>query len=59
MLKGWRTVGFAALLGVTTFLSDADLQQFVAENLPWLGSALGTLIVLLRALTSSPIFKKE
>ncbi len=58
-MKGWKTVGFAVLLGVTTTLSDAGMQQFVADNLPWVGSGLGAVIMALRALTSSPIFKKE
>ena len=58
-LKGWKTFAFAIVVGLTSLLSEPGLQQWVAANLPWAGTGLATGIVMLRALTVSPIFKKE
>jgi len=58
-MKGWKTLAVAVLLGLITALSNPELQQYVAENLVWLGPILATVIAVLRALTTSPIFKKE
>jgi len=58
-MKGWKTITFAAIMGAIAALSDTDVQQYVAANLPWLGPMLSTAVIMLRALTTSPIFKKE
>lgn len=58
-MKGWKTLAFAIIMGAIAALSDVGVQQYVAANLPWLGPMLATAVVVLRALTTSPIFKKE
>lgn len=58
MLSGYKTVVFAALVAVTGFLASPEFTQWVAENLPGVSIGLSTAIVLLRAVTSSPIFTK-
>ncbi len=57
--KGWKTVAFGVLLALISVFSSAEMQSFVAEYLPWIGGILGALVVFLRAITSSPIFKGE
>ena len=59
MIKGYKTLAMAIILGLITALSSAEMQQYVATNLTWLGPILGTGIVMLRALTTTPIFKKD
>lgn len=59
MLRGYKTVIFAALLGVITMFSNADMQAFISMNVQWLGPLIGVLVMVLRALTVSPIFKKD
>ncbi len=58
-MKGFKTVAFGLLLAGISVLSNAEMQQFVAENLPALGGFVGTATVVLRALTSSSIFTKS
>jgi hypothetical protein len=58
-MKGWKTVLLGVLLIATSVLSTPEMQAFVADHLPWLGSAIGTVIIVLRALTNSPVFKKS
>ena len=59
MITGYKTFGMAVILGLITALSSAEMQVFIAENVTWLGPVLGTVIILLRALTTTPIFKKD
>jgi len=58
-MKGYKTLVFAALVALTSFLASPEVSQFVADNLPWVGGGLATLIAVLRAVTSSPMLKKE
>lgn len=58
-MKGWKTVVFGAALALTSILSNPEMQVFVSENLPWLGGIAGAIVVGLRALTSSSIFKSD
>lgn len=58
-MKGWKTLVFAVLFGAITALSSPELQQYIAENMTWLGPIIATVVAVLRALTTSPIFNKE
>lgn len=58
-MKGFKTV----ILGVATIalavLSDDAAKQLIMDNFAVAGSGLGLAIIVLRAVTTSPIFKKE
>ena len=58
-IKGWKTVAFGVLLAVLAIFSSPDMQAWAAQYIPELGVGAGTIIIILRALTSSPIFKRE
>lgn len=58
-IKGWKTVVFALAVGLTGALSTPEVQFWIAANMVWAGPMLGTAIVVLRAFTSSPIFKAK
>jgi len=55
--KGWKTIIFGVLVGATAALSSPELQAFISQHIPEVGSALGVAIIVLRALTTSSIFK--
>lgn len=57
-MKGFKTVVFGILVGLTGLLSSPEFQTFVAEHLKVIGPLLGGAIVVLRALTKSSIFNK-
>ena len=59
MLSGYKTLVFAGLVALTSFLASAEVAQYVADNLPLVGTGLATAIAVLRAITSSPIFNRE
>jgi hypothetical protein len=59
MAKGWKTVVFGVLLALVSALSNEEMKQFLVENVEWIGSSIGTIVVVLRALTNSSIFSKE
>ena len=58
-MKGWRTVLFGVLVALTSMLASPDMQAFIASHIPGLGAVVGTLIVILRALTTSTIFSGQ
>jgi hypothetical protein len=58
-IKGFKTLAFAVAIGLASALSTPEVQFWVAANMTWAGPALGTAIVVLRAFTTSPIFKDE
>lgn len=58
-MRGYKTVIFGVLLAASAAVSDASMQAFIAEHIPAAGMAIGTAVIVLRALTSSAIFKKE
>ncbi len=58
-VKGFKTFVFGALLALLSVLSNADMQVFFAEHMAWIGGITGMFIVILRALTTSPIFMRE
>ncbi len=55
-MKGYKTVGFGVLLGLLSIFSNPDMQAWAAEHIPELGGSIGTIVVILRALTANPIF---
>ncbi len=57
MIKGFKTFVFGAALIVLAVLGDADVQAFLADRIEWFAGLTGTLIIVLRAFTSSPMFK--
>ncbi len=58
-MKGWKTVLFGVLIAATGALATPEMQAFVAEHLPVVSGSLGAVIIGLRWLTNSSIFKKE
>lgn len=58
MVKGYKTIIFAVLVALAGFLASPEVTQFVADNLPGVSVGLSTIIIVLRAVTSSPIFTK-
>ncbi len=59
MTKGWKTAALGLAVFLISVFSGAELKAFVAEHLPEVGGALGTIVIVLRAFTNSPIFKKS
>ena len=59
MFSGFKTLVFAALVAVTSFAASPEVVAFVAENFPAFGAGLATVIAVLRAVTSSPIFNRD
>ena len=59
MFSGYKTVVFGVLLALIAIFSSPDMQAYFADNLPWVGSLVGTIIVVLRAITTSSIFKAK
>ncbi len=57
-MKGWKTTILGVLIAVLGAVSSTDMQAWVMENFEWASGGLGTLIIILRALTTSPIFEK-
>jgi hypothetical protein len=57
-LSGFKTVTYGVLLALISVFSSPELQAYVGENLPWIGGIAGGVVVLLRSITDSPIFKK-
>lgn len=58
-MKGFKTVIFGLALALIAVFSNAEMQAFIAENIPAVGGSIGTIVIILRALTTSTIFKKE
>jgi len=58
-VKGFKTILFGVLVAAISVLSNPEMQAFVAEHLPEVGGMIGTAIVVLRAVTTSAIFKKD
>ena len=57
-VRGFKTFVFGAALVALAALSNDAVQAFIADNLAWLEAGTGTIVIILRALTNSPIFKK-
>lgn len=56
-MKGFKTVAFGLMIAALSILSNPEMQQFIAANIPAVGGSIGTAIIILRAVTKSPIFK--
>lgn len=57
-MKGWKTVLFSfltILVGVVDGFNWADIIPDAAE--PWVIPAIGAIVLYLRSITSTPIFK--
>ncbi len=59
MLSGWKTVTFGLILALLSVFSNAEMTAWFAENLPAVGGSVGVIVVLLRAITNSDIFKSN
>ena len=61
-LKGFKTVAFGAavaILGVLETFNITDFAQFIPDHYePLLVSVIGTVVVILRFVTNSPVLKK-
>ncbi|KKM09344.1 hypothetical protein LCGC14_1722990 [marine sediment metagenome] len=57
-VKGFKTIAFGVLTAVLAVFSSPEMQAFFAEHMKVIGGSVGTIIVVLRALTDSPMFKK-
>lgn len=58
-MKGFKTVAFGVVLAALSILSNEEMRAFVAGYMPEIGSSIGAMIIFLRWLTTSPIFKKD
>jgi len=58
MIKGYKTVLFGLALALISIFSNEEMVLFISENVPVLGTFIGTIVIVLRALTSSAVFKK-
>lgn len=56
-LKGWKTIVYAGAVFLTGALSSPEMTAWIADNLPMASGAVALGIVILRAITTSPIFK--
>lgn len=57
MFSGFKTVAFGVLIALIAIFSNPEMQAFFAANVPWIGTLVGTIVVILRAVTNSGIFK--
>lgn len=57
-MKGFKTVAFGVALALTAVFSSPEMQAFVAAHLPAVGGSIGLIVIILRAITASPIFSK-
>jgi len=58
-MKGFKNVIFGVLIALISIFSNADMVAWIAEHLPGVGTLVGLIIIVLRAVTNSPIFKSE
>ena len=58
MFGGFKTVAYGVCIGLIGALSTPEMQVFIGAHIPSLSAAIGTGIVVLRAMTSSAIFNK-
>lgn len=58
-MKGLRTVVLGILIALISVFSNADMQAFISEHIPAIGGSIGTAVIVLRAITTSSIFKKD
>lgn len=58
-MKGWKTVAFGVILALISVFSNQEMVNFITDHFPWVGGSVGTVIVALRFLTTTPIFKSD
>lgn len=56
-MKGFKTIAFGLALGLVSLLSNPEMQAFIAQHIPSIGGSIGGMIIFLRFITTSPIFK--
>lgn len=60
MLNGYKTFIVALLITILGALESFDFTQFLdAENAGYAATAVGVLMMILRAVTKSPMFDKK
>ena len=59
MFKGFKTIVYGAALILGSALANPEVVEWVTEHFAITGGAIGTGVIILRAITSSPIFRKE
>ena len=57
-MKGWKTVTYGIAIMLVGIFADNDVQQFVADHWKSVVPLIGLGVVILRAVTNSPIFSK-
>ena len=58
-VKGWKTVGFGALVAVLGLLESNEVTSLVAQYPGTVTTIIGLVIMGLRFLTTSAIFKNK
>ena len=58
-LRGFKTVAAGLAIAATAIFSNPEMQAFISEHIPWIGGSIGGIIIGLRALTSSSIFRSS
>lgn len=58
-LKGWKTFVSGIVIAALAVFSNPDMQAFIAAHIPSIGGGIGALVIILRAITSTSIFKSD
>jgi hypothetical protein len=58
-MQGFKTFAFGITLVLLGGLQSQEFTDFVAQHPGGFSSAVGTIIIVLRFLTTTSIFKKE
>jgi len=58
-MKGFRSFGFGASVLLLAGLESAEFTTFISDNSGIFGALVGVGIMVLRAFTTSKIFKKD
>jgi hypothetical protein len=60
MLKGWKTISFAAALALIGLLQQVDVATIISPKYVGLATAIiGGAVALLRIVTSTPVGKSS
>jgi len=57
--QGWKTIVFGIMLVLLSLFTNEEMVAYMSEYMPWLVGSIGVIVLILRTLTKSPIFKKE
>lgn len=58
-MQGFKTFLFGLALLLLGGAESVEFTNFISENAGAYSAAIGTLVIVLRAITKTPIFKKE